>query len=199
MRSETVRSVADCYYLQYVSVVSRSMVSCLSLLFFLPIFVAWNRANSTRATPISSRWIKESFSRSISSYWNSHRPARISRIRRISADWWKIKRDSQRFFDNQNRRLSAESRRKEKFVKFRSTKWQLSLLKRFLAGSLTLLVSTLQSNFIESDPISFLPATSLPLEPSQSFSISRSLPDSIWRCVLQESGNFFLSRQCAPR
>lgn len=31
--------MASCYYLQYVSVVSRSMVSCLSLLFFLPILV----------------------------------------------------------------------------------------------------------------------------------------------------------------
>lgn len=61
-----VAAMAGYYYLQYVSVVSRSMVSCLSLLFFLPIFVALSCALTlTRAiytdllcwiTDFASRW-----------------------------------------------------------------------------------------------------------------------------------------------
>lgn len=65
------------------------MVSCLSLLFFLPISVAWSRVESNASdlhrsslaeprTSLLLRWI--------SFVADSHRPPRISRFRQVAAD-----------------------------------------------------------------------------------------------------------------
>lgn len=73
-------------YLQYVSVVRRSMVSCLSLLFFLPIFVAWSRAAAgSNARELHRSPLAESrTSLHADSFFrctDSHRPPCISRLR----------------------------------------------------------------------------------------------------------------------